>query len=396
MIGCRFVCVLTALLWLLPLTAGAQDSRQEAIEQEQAEKNKDLHTYQPGVAERIMYRVERGLLNPPTGPYPWFGSVMRGGGLAIGPGYRHTFGDTGALNVFGGWSIRNYKTVDAHVHLPEFADGRVLVDLRASWIDAPSVAFYGLGNDTLRGDRTSFDYEPTTVGGTIGIRPVRFFEVGGGIDYLKVKTGPGRRGISIEERFSVGAAPGLGLDADYLVSRVYAQSDSRESPGYTRRGGLYRAEFTDYHQDGDGFSFNRLDLEARQFIPILRENWVIALRGLVSLTDARSGEDVPYFLLPSLGGGSDLRSFSSFRFRDRNRMLLSAEYRWTPSDFVDMALFYDAGKVAADRDDLDTSDLKRSYGIGARFHTPLATILRIEYAHGSEGGRLVFATGPSF
>jgi hypothetical protein len=61
-----------------------------------------------------------------------------------------------------------------------------------------------------------------------------------------------------------------------------------------------------------------------------------------------------------------------------------------------MAFFYDAGKVAADRSDLDFNGLKRSYGVGARFHTLDANVLRIEYARGDEGGRIIFAAGPSF
>ena len=42
-----------------------------------------------------------------------------------------------------------------------------------------------------------------------------------------------------------------------------------------------------------------------------------------------------------------LRGYPSWRFRDRNRLLLTGEYRWTAGQFVDMALFVDAGKVAA-------------------------------------------------
>jgi hypothetical protein len=42
-------------------------------------------------------------------------------------------------------------------------------------------------------------------------------------------------------------------------------------------------------------------------------------------------------------------------------------------------------------------DLKRSYGLGVRFHAPAATILRVEVARTStDGTALVFAFGPSF
>ena len=383
-----------ALSW--PTAAPAQESRTETIEQAQAAKAKELHPYVPNAAERMIARLENGFFAPPVGFYPWFGSVLSGGGLAAGPAFRQPFGTTGIFNISSGWSIKNYKMVDAHVHLPEAANGRLLFDVRARWVDAPRVSFFGLGNDTLRGARTSFDYEPFTAGLNAALRPAQIFEVGGGLDYLRVDTGPGTSGTSIEDAFTPDEAPGLGLDAKYLRARAYAELDSRDAPGYTRRGTLLRAEFSDYAQDGDGYSFNRLDFDARQFIPILRENWVIALRALVSVTDAAAGDEVPYFLMPSLGGGSDLRAYSSFRFRDRNRLLVSAEYRWTPSHFLDMAFFYDAGKVAADRSDLDFDGLKKSYGIGARFHTLSANVLRIEYARGDEGGRIVFAAGPSF
>ena len=73
---------------------------------------------------------------------------------------------------------------------------------------------------------------------------------------------------------------------------------------------------------------------------------MIALRGLVSTTETASGQDVPYFLLPDLGGSHTLRGYPAWRFRGRNRMILTGEYRWTAGPLVDMALFLDAGKVA--------------------------------------------------
>jgi outer membrane translocation and assembly module TamA len=106
---------------------------------------------------------------------------------------------------------------------------------------------------------------------------------------------------------------------------------------------------------------------------------------------------VPYFLLPSLGGGSTLRGYESWRFRDRHSLLMSAEWRWIPNLLAfDAALFYDAGKVTSSRNNLDFHGLKTNVGIGFRFHAPTATPLRIEVARGSEGLRLVFAGGAAF
>ena len=131
-------------------------------------------------------------------------------------------------------------------------------------------------------------------------------------------------------------------------------------------------------------------------MPLLRANWVLAFRALASYTEPRGGQTVPYFLLPDLGGTRTLRGYPSWRFRDRHRILLTGEYRWTAGQFLDMALFVDAGKVAARRSDLNLDGLQTGYGIGVRLHTPAATALRIEVARSVEGTRLVFAFGPSF
>jgi outer membrane protein assembly factor BamA len=178
---------------------------------------------------------------------------------------------------------------------------------------------------------------------------------------------------------------------------VFAEVDSRTSPGYTRRGGLYRVDFSDYRQTNAGaLNFQRVDAEAQQFIPLLRENWVIALRAQASTTHTSNGNGVPYFLMPDLGGSHTLRGYPAWRFRDRNSLVMTAEYRWTAGSFVDMSIFFDAGKVARRASDLNFSNLKTSHGVGFTFHTPSATMARIELARTSEGTSVVFAFSPSF
>jgi len=123
---------------------------------------------------------------------------------------------------------------------------------------------------------------------------------------------------------------------------------------------------------------------------------VIALRAATSSTDTSAGHDVPYFLMPDLGGSHTLRGYQFGRFRDRNRLLLSAEYRWTAGSFVDMALFADTGKVAERFSDLDLQNLKTSYGVGLTLHTLTRTVTRIELARTRDGMGLSFSFSPSF
>ncbi len=80
-----------------------------------------------------------------------------------------------------------------------------------------------------------------------------------------------------------------------------------------------------------------------------------------------------------------MRGFREFRFRDLNSLLLTAEYRWQAWPSLNMTLFVDAGKVTFDHADLHFKDLEASYGIGFRFHSPEALLLRLDLAFSREG-----------
>ena len=143
------------------------------------------------------------------------------------------------------------------------------------------------------------------------------------------------------------------------------------APGTPAAAALLGATLHAYHQQDDGpYSFQRIDGVAEQYVPVLHGNWVLFLGVRASTTTVGSGQTVPFFLLPDLGGGSDLRGYSSYRFRDRHSILFTAEYRWYAQEYVDGAIFYDAGKTVPDRSSLDFTGLKSSIGAGVRFHTP--------------------------
>lgn len=375
---------------------GPVASRADQIAREQAARALTTSPYQPTGFEKAVDLAEDLVLNPPR-VYPWFGSLYPGGLFALGAGLRQPFGDTGLFDVHGGWSFRNYTGVAGTLRLPALARGKVKFDVHGNVVNAPSVLFTGVGQDTPN-EQSFFKYSPITGGAGVTISPTKNFNFGAAADYLKANTGVAKRD-AVEERLDLIDAPGLGEDPNYLVTKAFAEFDWRTSPGYTDRGGLYRLDWSDYSQSNDtlrAYSFRRLDADIRQFIPLMRANWVIALRGLVSTTYTSGNDLVPFYLMPDLGGGGDLRGYQSFRFRDRHKLLLSGEYRWKAGQFVDMALFVDAGKVTADRGDLNFKDLQPAYGVGVRFHAPSATMMRIDIAKTREGIGLVLTAGNIF
>jgi hypothetical protein len=188
--------------------------------------------------------------------------------------------------------------------------------------------------------------------------------------------------------------PGMGADPTYVHGLASAAIDSRDGEGYSRHGSLLRGTLHDYRQRNDGpYSFQRVDADAEQYLPILHGNWVMFLGLHASTTAADAGHDVPFFLMPDLGG-HDLRAFSNYRFRDRHSIYVTAEYRWYAQEFVDAAIFYDGGKVVPDRRALDFTGFKHSVGAGIRFHSPQTTVMRLEVARSREGMRLIIAFSP--
>ena len=367
-------------LLLIASPALAQETREEHLAAQRADKSLHLQPYQPDALETRLRKVESTLsMFGREGLYPFIGSALKGGGVAFGPGYRRRYSDTGTFDAHGAWSVRSFKAADASLMLPALADGRVRVTLGASRVDAPRLAFYGTGNESI-GNRQDFSYAATTLGFSTTLQATRLFAVGGGFDSVQMET----------------KLAGAAFDPAYARSRLFAQIDSRSSPGYTRRGGLYRIDWSDYRQANGNREFRRTDAEVQQFLPILRENWVIALRALASTTQTSGGHDVPYFLMPDLGGGEMLRGYPSWRFRDRNRLLVTGEYRWTAGPFVDMALFLDAGQVAPRAADFGRGGFKKTYGIGLTLHTLTTSVTRIDLARTPAGNSVVFSVSPSF
>jgi hemolysin activation/secretion protein len=101
---------------------------------------------------------------------------------------------------------------------------------------------------------------------------------------------------------------------------------------------------------------------------------------------------MPFYLMPYLGGNDTLRGFREYRFRGPHAILLQGEYRFEIWSGFDGALFYDAGKVAQRRSDLDLNNLERDYGIGFRFNTNEGVVMRVDAGFGSRDGKHLYIT----
>ena len=380
-----------------PSPTAAQDTREAVIAAAQAEKQKTPPPLTETSSERVVDKIDRFLQPKSHSFFPYFDSVYSGGGFTLGAGYSMLYGDHSSVAVRGLYSIKNYKLIELVTTSAQHLDGKLTLGALAGWRDAPQAAYYGLGMDSSRDDRANFDLSEGYGEATATLRTSDWTMFAGAVALEGYTIGSGSGGSpSIEETYTPVTAPGLGTNPTYLHSQATAAIDWRTSPGYSRKGGYYGVTLHDYTNTNGAYDFNRLDGTLIQHVPILRETWVLSFRGQAQTT---LGDDdlVPYFLLPSLGSGRTLRAYNSWRFRDRHALLMSGEFRWIPSRLgMDMAVFYDAGKVASRREDLNFVGLAHDWGLGVRLHGPVQTPVRIEMAHGSEGWHFVFSGAAAF
>lgn len=377
----------------------AEETRAGQIAAEQQEKAKDLKPYSPNKAERWVKELEETFLSGQFRWHPFLESAYRGGGFTLGAGYLTPLGDYEWVDLRGSWTPAGYLRFESEFRAPRLFDRRGTLSVIGGWRKATEVGYYGLGtNDTSKDDEAIYSFTQPYASATLDVRPWRHWLVlTGAADYSEWRTGPASgRSPSIEESYTPDTAPGLGATPTYLHGWGTVAADSRSSPGYARRGGYYAVSLHGFVDNDDLYNFRRVDYEAIQHVPLGRDRWVLSLRGKVETTDTADGQVLPYFMMPSLGGGSDLRGFNSWRFRDRHSLLVQAEWRVLVNAFLDTAIFYDAGKVVSRTADLDFTGLKSDYGIGFRLHGPLATPLRIDLAKSNEGFHLVFSSSAVF
>ena len=146
------------------------------------------------------------------------------------------------------------------------------------------------------------------------------------------------------------------------------------------------AQYRDH--DLDRYSFVRWEADVRHYFSFVKDTRTIALRAFAASADPDAGQEVPFYMQPTLGGARSLRGYRTFRYRDRSAVLLQAEYRWRVNEFVTGALFYDTGAVGASPGELGR--FERNYGIGLRAGNRMGSAFRIDFAFGGrEGNRLL-------
>jgi len=393
----RVLVTAITLLGAVQVCAQDLDTRAGRLQQERQAKAQQLAPYKRNGLEsllfelkdrRIMERYQAGY----KGFHPMLGGLATGSGFALGAQFRKTDIADGVLNfqTSAQASFAGYQKYQLGLSAPALAKRRVSLAFNFTQNNFPQEDFFGLGSDSAGENRTSYRLETTEYSGSVGFRPIRKLELGGRGAILNTNVGHGTdlRFPSTEEVFEPETTPGLDRQPHYEYAGGFAKFDSRDHPLNPRSGGLYEVEGGYYHDRNLGlYSFRRWRMEVQQYLPFFNERRVIAFRGKLESTDPNSTQQVPFFLMPTVGGSEDLRGYREFRFRDKNALVFNLEYRWEAFSGLDMALFGDAGNVFQKVDDIKLNKLKTSYGFGFRFNTEQSVFWRIDFGFSPEGMR---------
>jgi hypothetical protein len=326
-----------------------------------------------------------------SGPYVKFGTGITGAGwLSLGPGYKQLIGKRLLLDVSTAVSWRRYTSARGRLELRPFANSDLTVGAQVLGQDWTQVQYYGLGMASLREDRSQYRMRATDVTAYMTLSPGRVLDLrlrGGALSRPRISgaTGWNIRDLpDTQNRFTDFTAPGVFVQPRFWHGDIGVSANTLDHPDHPTRGLLLQAAASQYEdRDLDRFSFRRYDATAVAFVPLIGNLWTIGARGIAVATETSGANEVPFYMLPTLGQGV-LRGFDTDRFRDRNLMALNLESRWAVFPHLDLALFGDIGGVARRFDELNWDHFESSYGVGLRLHTGARTFFRIDAARSGQ------------
>ncbi len=203
------------------------------------------------------------------------------------------------------------------------------------------------------------------------------------------KNNPGDEFINIkDEIFSKYVSEGW-IEPFYTTSLGALFSfDSRDNQFYPYKGIFAKSTFAfSKHGLGSTHTISEFTADVRQYLRIYGEH-VFAWQMYFESTYSKN--EIPFQLLPTLGGRDIMRGFRQGMYRDNLMALLQTEYRLPVYKRLKVAFFISAGDVFNYNSPL-FDKLKIAYGAGLRYRLNDARVhLRLDVAKNNYGEKLQF------
>ncbi len=408
-------------------------TRAEMLRMKREEKVGALVTPTQGIVEKYAKNFDRKGSNSVEdvnfwGFHPRLDWIARGSGAALGVRYWKPE-LVGPVDVMGSafYSWRRYQHYDLNVGLIPNRGKRIpsrsfenegveqLGDIdrgkfsrfklyaTGRYRDRTDESFYGPGPDSLKDNRTYYRVKDVLLEAVTGVQLTAEIGFTFKAGFLQHSLADGRSDPSLWEAFSPGSPSNPGLPGqenppNYWRYHTSFLMDFRDDPGVPHKGIMvaFGWEKFDNINTLNLYNFHRFGIDIRGYIPLGSRQRVLALRAVGVDSDPASGNQIPFFLQPSLGGGESLRGYDAFRFQGDKMVLLQGEYRWEASRRVELAFFGDTGTVSNQGERLSINKMKSDAGIGFRFKSSRATLFRLDLARSNEGYQIQFRFSAPF
>ena len=260
-------------------------------------------------------------------------------------------------------------------------------------------AFFGLGPHSSFSDETRYSMEQTTMEARTSTdldRQLRYstIEAVVGYQYTNIAKSRNDDHPSTTDVYSATLLPGIHDLVDMSYFNILLTFDTKNRPGNPTRGldavisgALYRQVWDDH------YGFAKYSLDVQKYIHLFC-NRVMVMRLACEITNPFKNKDVPFYYLNELGWEESIRGFVRGRFRDRDALLGSLEYRypvWRNWDEygLDFFLFIDSGQVSAKIvREAALDNFRSGCGLGLRLWDKKGLIARLQAGWSEDGWRL--------
>ncbi len=290
--------------------------------------------------------------------------------------------------------IRRRQHYELRFQRLRFLRGAIEMGVRARYRLLSDERFFGIGPESMETDESNFAHEQTVIEAALAVyfgqRSGMSLELG--YHHDNVLRGRNSKLPSTTNVYSQGSLAGLETEIRLARVGLTFEHDSRDRLENPTRGleVLFGGSFYD-DLDGNRFGFYQLSLDASRYVHLFY-NRVLVVRAAAQLTEPFSNRDVPFYRLSEFGSRETVRGYTRGRFRDRDMIIGSLEYRYPIWQRIDAVLFVDGGKVSNDMfSDLSRGDIQWSYGGGVRIWSSGGAGLRLEIAKGLEELRFHFS-----
>jgi outer membrane protein assembly factor BamA len=349
-------------------------------------------SYWAGASMPILQSNEKDELQNIYAPFVMYNRYVQ---ETVGINYYGYPSDTAQYSVTADYSAKIQRDVDLTYKNVGVAGGRYILAGRMNWFRNPFRRLFGIGNQTVESDETTYTSREFLIDLTAGIHLNEDIALMWTEHFHEVTIGDGVVESLPQALTTFPQLPGMN-GAQILGHKLTVRYDTRDKQLLTTRGSYVNisTELNQNLRHPQPSTWIRTTIDARHFIPHYIPYYNDQLTFVARfLADTVSRHNIPFYERPQLGGETTLRGFGQNRFIDDMALLINVEERIPVGEqkvldyllHLEVSPFLDVGRVMSGFSTRDLKDLQVNPGVGLRILARPNIVTRVDIAYGRDG-----------